>query len=395
MKKGIISADWHIDYNNRMDDTRARIDELVDHAIGHKVDFFAFNGDAYKNCRPMPVEQEIFQSAQIRLVNAGIQVIDIVGNHDYPNSENQIHCLSEWKTLGIKGVTVVDEPSVISLGSDDEGHYVALCMPHIPKSVTGKRRYAEVYKEEFEKLWENYQEHVRHVSTGRPFYVMFLSHVLATGAVLGATDWAVAQGDGVDIAEVLRGKYIDLGFLGDVHKEQSVLVQGPTVVAYSGSLERIDFGETMDRKGFYSVELGHPSKMEFVVNNAVPFVEVVCNITTSSPMNELSAFLEQEFHNPGRYEGAIVKVVIEATEEQARLIDETKFRELFAELRPREIASFQVNVTGAERVRNENVNENASPVDTLKEWVGMQVDISEDKKERIIKTGEKILKGLN
>ena len=135
--------------------------------------------------------------------------------------------------------------------------------------------------------------------------------------------------------------------------------------------------------------------MEFVVNNAVPFVEVVCNITTSSPMNELSAFLEQEFHNPGRYEGAIVKVVIEATEEQARLIDETKFRELFAELRPREIASFQVNVTGAERVRNENVNENASPVDTLKEWVGMQVDISEDKKERIIKTGEKILKGLN
>lgn len=390
MKKGIVTADWHIDFNNRMVDTETRIAEVVDYAIEKKVDFFAFVGDAYKNCRPMPVEQEVFQSAIRRVAQAGIQVLLIVGNHDYPNSEDQIHCLSEWTTLDIKGVRVVDKPEYVDIGADEHGKYFALCMPHIPKSIVGKRKYGEVYKEMWDVLWKEYKCSQNSGDNDKTQNVIFLSHALLNGSKLGATDWAIGQGDGVNIRDVLdgRGQDIQMALFGDVHKAQKI--SNPPYAGYCGSIERIDFGEIADKKGFYYVELRNGAeKIEFINTKATEFVEVVGTIETALPTREICTWVDQ-----AKVDNAIVKVVVTATEEQRKNINDAVVHRFIVTRGARKIASYQVNVVSTERVRNENVNESVNPIEALKEWVGMQPDISQEKKENIIKTGEKILRSV-
>ena len=66
--------------------------------------------------------------------------------------------------------------------------------------------------------------------------------------------------------------------LGHIHKHQALGLTPPAV--YSGSLQRVDFSEENDTKGFCVVELdpdkpqGHRASWEFVPRDSRPFVTI-------------------------------------------------------------------------------------------------------------------------
>ena len=108
-------------------------------------------------------------------------------------------------------------------------------------------------------------------------------HVSVTSAITSSEKSMMLGKDYILDIKSLARKELDYIALGHIHRHQ-VLNENPKVV-YPGSLERIDFGEEKDIKGFCviefdpNLEMGQKqSKYQFVPVNARDFITIKCKI---------------------------------------------------------------------------------------------------------------------
>jgi exonuclease SbcD len=116
--------------------------------------------------------------------------------------------------------------------------------------------------------------------------------------------------------------------LGHIHYHQDLNVRSYPPVVYSGSIERIDFGEEGDPKGFCWVQLERgATTYEFVELNARPFVTI--RVDVRGEANPTQAVIDEI----ARYdiEEAVVRVEIKIGPESEPLLRD---REIEAALTP-------------------------------------------------------------
>ncbi|MCH7663340.1 MAG: metallophosphoesterase, partial [Chloroflexi bacterium] len=131
MPKILHFADAHIDMANygrhdaqtglpvRVMDFLKSLDTIVDAAIEEQVDLVLFAGDAYKDRNPAPTFQREWGERIMRIANAGIEIILLVGNHDLSPGLGRAHALETFNTLEVPHVHVVDKPTMLT--PDDLG----------------------------------------------------------------------------------------------------------------------------------------------------------------------------------------------------------------------------------------------------------------------------------
>lgn len=98
----------------RVLDFLAALDTIVDTAIKEKVDLVIFSGDAYKDRTPVPTFQREWGKRIMRLSQAGIPTILLVGNHDISPATGRATALQEFNTLLVPNVHLVTKPVFFS-----------------------------------------------------------------------------------------------------------------------------------------------------------------------------------------------------------------------------------------------------------------------------------------
>src|SRR4030067_2976962 len=98
-------SDAHIDMANygrhdstsglplRVLDFLKSLDTIVDAAIQERVDLVLFAGDAYKDRSPAPTFQREWGRRIMRLSQAGIPTLLLVGNHDLATAAGKAHAI--------------------------------------------------------------------------------------------------------------------------------------------------------------------------------------------------------------------------------------------------------------------------------------------------------------
>lgn len=286
--KAIAIADLHIDIDYRFEDTKAVLHQIVSYAITNKIDQVWILGDIYDKKRPCSAEIVLFHQFIKSLTDHNIAIEMISGNHDI--DKYQVSALQELAVLDLPGVTLHANPFVINFGKSK----------------------------------------------------IYLGHFLVVGAKLGALNYS--SKNEVTLKQILETP-ADLYLLGDVHKPQK-LHSNPDVL-YVGSIERTDFGERDEVKGFTLLEeTASGLKYHFI------------NLKTRSMI--------QIENNGGGFQDplpdtkeAILKVKFNITKEQYRAIDEKKIKiELFPDAYS---IKFEYNITREDRIRNANISEGCGP----------------------------------
>src|SRR5512140_1371356 len=118
-------ADAHIDMANygrhdpetglplRVLDFLKSLDTIVDTAIKERVDMVIFAGDAYKDRSPAPTFQREWGRRIIRLSQARIPTLLLVGNHDLSPAAGRAHAIHEFDTLQVPFVKVLAKPQLL------------------------------------------------------------------------------------------------------------------------------------------------------------------------------------------------------------------------------------------------------------------------------------------
>lgn len=251
--------------STRLLDFLKTFDFIVETAIKEDVDCVVFAGDAYKTRDPNPTQQRGF-GERIRKLAKVIPVILVAGNHDTPNADGKANTLDIYSVLEIDNVWVSRKPEFLQIPTKS-GNLQIVTLPWLHK---------DEYKKVGDQLKSLYDK-IKPPPAGGP--AIFLSHVEVEGASFGSEKGMAIANDVTVPLPLLQDNRLSYAALGHIHKHQ-VLSQNPLIV-YSGSPQRIDFGEEKEEKGVCLVEIDKSASFKFIPTNCRKFLSIDINLEAS------------------------------------------------------------------------------------------------------------------
>jgi exonuclease SbcD len=258
----------------------------------------------------------------------------VVGNHDVAPGRDSANSVSVYEGLQFAGVDIARKPAVYRYQTA-HGALAIIAMPWIMREVflsnNDALRLVGLSEQEAEilRVVEAYIADQTDILLAedpqRPIIVTY--HGTVAGAVSGF-EKQLTLGREIQLPQsVLTPMGVDYVALGHVHKHQC-LRQAPPVV-YSGSIERIDFGEINEAKGCVLVAFdGKQASWEFVPLASRPFIEITVDVQQSgdTPMERIELAISRK-----TLTDAIVKLEITVAPAQKSLVSERQIRQLFVQ----------------------------------------------------------------
>ncbi len=319
--------------SSRIGDCLAVLDQAVQAALDQEVDLFLFCGDAYKNREPSPTLQREFARRVGRLASNGVAVFLLVGNHDLPNALGRATAVEIFDTLSINNIHVASRPGAYRVETR-RGPLQVVALPWVtPSRILSKDEYKGLTLNEINRLVEDKLNSILRdeISSLDPRVPAVLAaHVLVSGAK-PSSEARMTLMQSRD-ALLMPSQVADPAFayvaLGHIHRHQ-VLNAFPPVV-YSGSLQRLDFGEEKEEKGYMLVEIvpGQDGRQAFDASFRFIPVEsrrfLTIDVNAEVEGDPTAAVLrELEKHS---LDGAIVRLSIKITAAGEGLLRDVEIR---------------------------------------------------------------------
>jgi exonuclease SbcD len=314
--------------NTRLEDFTQSLNQAVDRALEEQVDIAVFAGDAYKARDPNQTHQRAFAGCLKRLTDAGVPVVLLIGNHDIPNTRGRAHALEIYGLLGGAGVTILSMPEVKTIATR-KGDVLVAGMPYLTRSrVLAQDETRNKTVEEVAHLIRD--KYVNYIATSakacaeKPDHIAILTgHFTIDDARVGVQGFLMNPNEPkVPVNEVALPAF-DYVAMGHVHKFQDMQKGQQPPAIYSGSIDRIDFGERAESKGFVVVNikkgLAEPVHMPLKTR---PFLAI--EVDTGESDDPTLAIVAEIGRHP--IAGSIVKVAYKVPPDKAALVRTDEIR---------------------------------------------------------------------
>lgn len=312
--------------NTRLIDFRNSFQYIIDYAIKENVDLFIFAGDAYKNSYPSPTHQRILLKLFLQLFEKNIPVVMVVGNHDHPGSVIKAHALDVFYHIKNPLCTIFGKPGVcIVQTKSGPVQIIGLPWPFPILFGSGKRFTSKEIKSiVLEKL---------NLFKGRldeNIPAILVAHLtMKNGIFCGSEKIIIEDRDPLFTIAEIYDKRIQYTALGHLHKYQYInkKYDDQNPIVYSGSPDRIDFGEREDIKSFCDVTINVGKKTFFttVLIPCRPFY--VINLVINSIQNAKELITEKLLQYPD-LKKAIVKIRYSYDDTYIKYIDMSFFQNI-------------------------------------------------------------------
>jgi exonuclease SbcD len=382
--------------STRLEDFLKALDQVVDYAVENNVDLVLFCGDAYKTREPSPTQQREFARRINRLSTSGISVFLLVGNHDLPNAIGRATTTEIFDTLAVRNVYVSNRPEVRRIPTPS-GTIQVVTLPWLRRSTLLVKE--ETKNLSFEQINQRLQEvltniiaaNVPQLDPGLPS--ILAAHVWVSGARVGSERSMIMGQEHMLLLSNVAHPEFDYVALGHIHKHQ-VLSHSPPVV-YPGSLERLDFSEEEDDKGFYLVEIETGSQtgrrktsFDFRPVAGRHFLTISVNIEPgdSDPTSTVLRGITEQREST---EDAIVRVDIGLPAMSEGQLRDNDIRKALEQAHYFTVAK---DITRETRLRlGQWTAEDLTPIEALGKYLESRKDITPERARLLLEYGEKLI----
>jgi len=382
--------------SSRLGDFLKAFDYLVDYALENKVDLVLFCGDAYRSREPTQTQQREFAKRINRLATNGIPVFILIGNHDLPNAVGRATSTEIFDTLAVKNVYVSNRPEVYTIPTNS-GKVQIVSLPWLRRSALLARE--ETKNLTFEQINEKMQQILTDVIAAKAeeldpeLPAILAAHVWVAGSKVGSERSMVIGQEHVLMLSNVAHPAFDYIALGHIHRHQ-VLSENPPVV-YAGSLERLDFGEADDEKGFYLVEIGGKKgagkravSFDFHPVAGRRFLTIGVDIEPAD-IDPTATVLKSIAEKGDEVKDAVVRLSISLPAEVEGQFRDSDIRSALGEAHYFTIAR---DIRREARVRLGGVAaEEISPLDALKSYLESKKGISPERARLLLEYGEGLI----
>ncbi|MCL5875309.1 MAG: exonuclease SbcCD subunit D [Candidatus Dependentiae bacterium] len=288
----------HIDpktgIHSRLLDFQKALNICIDYAIEHDVDFFLFSGDAYKTTNPSPTQQKLLLKCFLRLHEKRIPIVIVIGNHDNPLSFGKAHTLDLFNELPLSGFHVISKPSHTPFILQTKSGPIAIVgMPWPTRntlSLSDKHAHKSA-SQITEHISNSVAKMIQHAADNidPTMPAVLAGHLtVSSGIFSGSEKRAIYGTDPLLLPSQLALPVFDYVALGHLHRYQNLNPNGYPAIVYSGSIERIDFGERKEEKGFCVVSIPEKGRAthEFIQVPTRSFLQIELTLTNEKNQTE-------------------------------------------------------------------------------------------------------------
>jgi exonuclease SbcD len=385
--------------STRLKDFLAVFDELVDYALAVKADLVLFCGDAYKSREPTQTQQREFARRINKLAVSGIPVFILTGNHDMPNAIGRATATEIFDTLAVNNVFVANRPDIFKINTPG-GMIQVVSLPWLRRSALLSREDSknlsldQVNNKIQEALTAVIAEKAASLDPSIP--AVLAGHVSIGSAKAGSESMMSIGREPVLLLSNVTLPVFDYVALGHIHKQQ-VLYENPPVI-YSGSLERIDFGEENDEKGFYVVDIlagedGAKRQVSYQFHpvNGRRFLTIKVDLKSDESDPSLAVLAAIRSHGEN-IRDAIVRLNISMP---SALEGQLRNNEIREALQQAEYFTITRDVQREQRLRIGNrTAEELTPLDALKAYLETQ-QVPAERQKLLLEYGTRLIEGGN
>ncbi len=379
--------------SSRVRDFLRRIDDMHDYVKERGVDLIIFAGDAFKTRSPNPTYQREF-SYRISDLAALAPVVMLVGNHDVPPNFLRASSIEIYDTLRVPNVHVANDFEVQVIDTA-RGKVAVGAAPYpmrswllqgIPTAGMSIGETDLLLQDAVTDSIAKLAEEVETLDMPR----VLTGHFTVSGATVGS-ERGIMLGRDVTVSKpsVADDRW-DYVALGHIHKHQNLTANRDDVppVVYSGSLERIDFGEEADEKGFCYVELRRgDTSWAFVPVAARPFVTLRADLRESAnPTQDVVNLIRGR-----KLDEAVVRVVLQLTPETQAKLNEQAVRSTLHAAGVFYIAAVKKDVDEPARMRLGASPEGLTHAELLERYLKAK-GVSAARREQLLQAAETIFK---
>jgi exonuclease SbcD len=357
--------------SSRVTDFLRRMDEMIAYARDHEVDLTIFAGDAFKTRTPNPTFQREF-AWRVRDLSQMAPLVMLIGNHDLPPTVLKASSVEIYDTLAVPNVWVASEYEVRQIDTR-RGPVVVGAAPYpvrarlLQDEDTTGLTIAQIdarLEEELVAILDALADEADKHDMPR----ILTAHFTVSGAVVGSERSIMLGRDVAVNLSALADPRWDYVALGHVHKHQNLSKgrDGVPPTIYSGSIERIDFGEEGDPKGFCWAEIQRGmASWQFIKLDARPFVTLRADLCEE--IDPTQALMDQIVkHN---LQGAVVRLLVDVTPENEARFSENAVREALRQAQVYHVAGLRKEVRRSERARLGLSPEGLSPEQLLERYL--------------------------
>ncbi len=231
--KILHTSDWHIgrylyDYS-LLEDQEYILNEIFDIAVNNCVDAVVISGDLFDRSVPSSPAVSVLDDFFYRLVQNGIKVLAVCGNHD---GRQRMGFLSRMCTnSGIYLVNEFNTENCLASFSDEFGKINFYFVPYLePTDLNDNeiKTFNDAFKKAVEIISENFDENERNIIVAHGFFAG-VSDSGENDVIFSESEISVGPADMIS-ADYL--KKFDYAALGHLHRAQHT---GEKYIRYSGS----------------------------------------------------------------------------------------------------------------------------------------------------------------
>ncbi len=359
--------------NTRLEDFEATLGRCIDRAIALPVDLVLFGGDAFPDATPPPYVAEAFANQFRRLVDAQIPTVLLVGNHDQHTQGQGGASLCIYRSLGGPGGGGGARRTTHRIPTR-QGPVQVITLPWLTRSTLLTRPDAEglsmgeVGQLLGEKLRVALEGEIRQLDPQLP--TILLAHLMADTARFGAERFlAVGKGFTVPLTLLTRDCF-DYVALGHVHRHQILSEQPPVV--YPGSIERVDFSEEKEDKGYVLVTLQKgQAQVEFCPLPTRAFRTIEVDVSKAQqPQAQLLKKLKSDLITD-----AVVRLIYRIRSEQLEQVDIAELHQALASAHSYTIHAELVSQLSRPRLPELGVGLGIAPLEALQSYLDNREDL--------------------
>ena len=284
----------------RQKDYLKQLEAIERHAIESESDFVVIAGDIFDTPRPSGYLLDEFARFVQSLTSQRIKVVCVPGNHDQPRAAQTEAYMKALADVGAPNLYVFRGPDVCVLdGAKSRKSVRFIALPYLSPQM--------LEAAEFTRLVQSKLEELKAKETPVADYTVIVCHLYIEGARLGSEQRLTTLSDYPLPRSLFLDNDVDFVCLGHIHSRQLLNKK----MAYSGSIQRVDFGEEDEEKGFIQIEeQGGDLEAHFVDLNCRPLVTLP---RTREPFNlvteaDANAALVDAVRSEIIPEGAILRV---------------------------------------------------------------------------------------
>jgi DNA repair protein SbcD/Mre11 len=376
--------------NTRLEDFVNTLSICIDRAIADHVDLVIFGGDAFPDATPPPFVQEAFAGQFRRLVDGNIPTVLLVGNHDQHSQGLGGASLCIYRTLGVKGFVVGDTVTTHRIQTRN-GKVQIITLPWLTRSTLMTRQetenlsLAEVNQLLTERLQVVLESEIRRLDPDVP--TILLAHLMADNAALGAERFlAVGKGFTLPLSLLTRPCF-DYVALGHVHRHQNLNKSNDPPVIYPGSIERVDFSEEKEDKGYVMIELEKGKvNWQFCPLPVRTFrtIEVDLSKAEDPQAALMKAIAKHDIQD------AVVRLIYKLRSEQLDLIDNSSLHTALSSAHTYTIQPELLSQLARPRIPELSASSSIDPMEALKTYLSNREDLK-DIAGTMLEAAEKLL----